>query len=163
MTETNPVPAAMPSPVRKVYDLCSTAITLLETWLTPVFDLAVRLYIAEIFFRAGMLKILAWSNTLDLFNYVYQVPVVPPYVAAVGGTAGELVLPVFLALGLCGRFAAVGLSVMNVVAAISFPDISDLGLQDHVLWGAVLLVTVFHGPGRLSLDGWIKRKWGAAP
>jgi uncharacterized membrane protein YphA (DoxX/SURF4 family) len=38
------------------------------------------------------------------------------------------------------------------VAAVSFPDISDLGLRDHVLWGSLLLVLAFHGTGRLSLD-----------
>jgi putative oxidoreductase len=73
------------------------------------------------------------------------------------GTAGELGLPVLLVLGLGGRFAAAGLSVVNAMAAISFPDISDLGLQDHVLWGALLLVTLFHGPGRWSADAWLKR------
>jgi uncharacterized membrane protein YphA (DoxX/SURF4 family) len=35
---------------------------------------------------------------------------------------------------------------------VSFPDISDLGLKDHVLLGALLLVVAFHGAGRLSLD-----------
>jgi len=44
------------------------------------------------------------------------------------------------------------------MAAISFPDISDLGLQDHVLWGSLLLVLVFHGPGRFSLDAWLAGK-----
>ncbi|OIQ87085.1 hypothetical protein GALL_310410 [mine drainage metagenome] len=79
----------------------------------------------------------------------------PPYLAAIMGTAGELLLPVLLVLGLAGRFAAVGMFVTNLTAAVSFPDISDLGLQDHWLWGALLLVTVFHGPGRLSLDAFL--------
>jgi uncharacterized membrane protein YphA (DoxX/SURF4 family) len=46
--------------------------------------------------------------------------------------------------------------VLNWVAAVSFPDISDLGLRDHVLWGALFLVLFFHGPGRLSLDAWLR-------
>ena len=130
----------------------------IERWLTPLFDLALRLYIGEIFFRAGWLKISNWSGTLDLFDYVYQVPVLPSHLAAVIGTAGELGLPLLLVCGLTGRFAAAGLFVVNLMAAISFPDISDLGLQDHVLWGSLLLVLLFHGPGRFSLDAWLAGK-----
>jgi putative oxidoreductase len=131
----------------------------LERWLTPLFDLALRLYVGEVFLRAGLLKLGDWSATLDLFAYVYAVPVLPPHLAAVLGTGGELVLPLLLIPGLAGRFAAAGLSVVNLMAAISFPDISDLGLQDHVLWGLMLLVTLCHGPGRWSLDAWLVRRW----
>lgn len=130
-----------------------------ERWLTPLFDLGLRFYIGEIFFRAGWLKIADWPATLDLFDYVYQVPLLPPHLAAAIGTAGELGLPLLLVCGLGGRFAAAGLFVVNLMAAISFPDISDLGRQDHVLWGSLLLVLVFHGPGRFSLDTWLARKF----
>ncbi len=152
---------SQPALLRKPYELACWATSQLENWLTPLFDLAIRLFIGEIFFRAGVLKISDWASTLDLFHYVYAVPVVPPHLAAVGGTAGELLLPVFLVLGLGGRFAALGLSVMNVVAAISFPDISDLGLRDHFLWGALLLTSLFHGPGRISLDAFFNHRWRA--
>jgi putative oxidoreductase len=133
-------------------------IDLLERWITPLFDLGIRCYVAGVFFRSGWLKISDWSTTLLLFENDYHVPLLPPHVAAVAGTMGELVLPLLLVLGLAGRFGAVGLSVLNLVAAISFPDISDLGRQDHVLWGALLLVILLHGPGRLSLDHWLKRR-----
>ena len=124
----------------------------MERWLTPAFDLGIRIYVSEVFFRAGVLKVTDWSSTLNLFDYVYQVPLLPPHLAAVMGAAGEVFLPVLLVLGLAGRFAAAGLFITNLMAAISFPDISDLGLQDHWLWGVLLLVIFFHGPGRFSLD-----------
>lgn len=144
--------------------LARRAIALLEQWITPLFDLGIRLYVAEVFFRAGWLKITTWDTTLILFQYEYQVPLLPPQLAAVMGTMGELCLPVLLTLGLAGRFGAAGLSVVNVVAAISFADISDLGLQDHVLWGTLLVVTLLHGPGKLSLDYWLCRRFdGASP
>lgn len=142
----------LPPVFGRIHALAAQTIVWLERWLTPLFDLGIRLYVAQVFFRSGWLKISDWSNTLDLFDYVYQVPGLPSHIAAVMGTAGELGLPVLLVLGLAGRFAAAGLFVTNLVAAISFPDISDLGLQDHVLWGSLLLVLVFHGPGRLALD-----------
>lgn len=136
-------------------------IMLLERWLTPLFDLAIRLYVANAFFSSGLTKIRDWSVTLALFENDYHVPLLPPPLAAVMGTIGELGLPVLLALGLAGRFGAAGLFVVNLVAVSSYPDISDLGRQDHVLWGALLLVTVLHGPGRCSLDAWLTRRFGA--
>lgn len=138
------------------------AISQIERWLTPLFDLGLRLYLGEIFFRAGWLKITDWSGTLDLFDYVYQVPLLPPHLAAIMGTTGELGLSVLLVLGLGGRFAAAGLFVVNLMAAVSFPDISDLGLQDHWLWGALLLVLFFHGPGRIALDTLLYRYYSKA-
>jgi putative oxidoreductase len=129
-----------------------------ERHLAPLFNLALRLYLAEVFLRAGWLKISDWPATLQLFDYVYQVPLLPPHLAAVMGTAGELLLPLLLVAGLAGRFAAAGLSVVNATAAISFPEISDLGLQDHVLWGCMLLMLLCHGPGRWSLDAWRRRR-----
>lgn len=137
--------------------LVSSLVLKLELWITPIFDLGLRLYVAEVFFRAGWLKISDWSATIFLFDNIYQVPVLPPHIAAVMGTTGELVLPVLLVLGLGGRFAAVGLFVTNLMAAISFPDISDLGLKDHWLWASMLLVTVFHGSGRLSIDAYLTK------
>jgi putative oxidoreductase len=79
----------------------------------------------------------------------------PPDVAAVMGTAGELVLPVLLALGLAGRFGALGLSVINVVAVLSLAEIAPAALQQHVLWGSLLGAVVLWGPGHWSLDRFI--------
>lgn len=149
---------AVCGPAETIYIFSSRCIGLLESWGTPLFQLALRLYVAEVFFRAGILKLLDWSATLYLFDNVYAVPVLPPHLAAVMGAGGETLLPILLVLGLAGRFAAAGVFVTNLMAAISFPDISDLGLQDHKLWGFMLLVLVFFGPGSLSIDHWIKRR-----
>lgn len=139
---------------RRGLALANRGIALLDAWVTPLFDLALRLYVGNAFFNSGLQKLRNWDGTLALFENDYQMPL-PPDVAAVMGTGGELVLPVLLVLGLAGRFGAAGLTVMNLVAVMSYPDLSDLGRQDHLLWGAMLLVTLFHGPGRLSLDHWI--------
>ena len=50
------------------------------------------------------------------------------------------------------------LFVFNIVAVVPYPDLTDAGIKDHVLWGALLLVTLFYGPGKLALDRWINKR-----
>lgn len=143
----------LPSAIRRASDLISS----LENWLAPLFDLGIRLYVASVFFRSGWLKISDWDSTRVLFENEYHVPLLSPNAAAVMGAGGELLLPVLLVLGLAGRFGAAGLFVVNLIAVLSYPDLSDLGRADHLLWGVLLLVTLLHGPGRFSADCWLKR------
>lgn len=127
--------------------------------LQPLAQLAARLYVAQVFFRSGWLKLRNWDSTLSLFADYYQVPVLPPTWAAYAGTAGELVLPLLLLLGLGGRFAALGLSVVNVVAALSLPEIGDGALTQHLFWGSLLLGLALWGPGPWSLERhWPRRR-----
>jgi putative oxidoreductase len=118
----------------------------------PLFGLALRLYVARVFLLSGLTKTHDWNTTIALFENEYHVPVLSPAMAALLGTAAELGLPILLILGLGTRFAALALFAFNIVAVISYPDLSDAGLKDHMLWGALLLVTFFHGPGKWSLD-----------
>ena len=120
--------------------------------LQPLALLAARLYVAQVFFLSGLTKIRDWDTTLLLFSEDYRVPLLAPGVAAVAGTAGELVLPVLLVLGLGGRFAALGLSVVNVVAVLSLAEVAPAALQLHVFWGSLLIGLSLWGPGRWSLE-----------
>lgn len=129
--------------------------------LQPLASLALRVYVARVFFLSGLTKIHDWSVTLALFQNEYHVPVLSPPVAAALGTCAELGLPILLLLGFGSRFAAAALFIFNIVAATSYPDLSDAGIKDHVLWGALLLVTLFYGPGKLSLDFLLGRRYGA--
>lgn len=136
--------------------------------LQPAAQLLARLYVASVFFRSGLTKIADWETTLALFADEYHVPLLDPTVAAWAGTAGELGLPVLLALGLGGRFAAAGLFVVNAVAVASLPEIADAALQQHVFWGSLLMALLLWGPGRWSIDGWLAQAWrhravGAGP
>lgn len=123
--------------------------------LQPLAALVARLYVAQVFWWSGLTKLRDWDTTLFLFTDEYKVPLLPPAVAAVMGTGGELVLPVLLALGLGGRWAALGLSVVNAVAVVSLPDIAPAAWQQHVLWGALLAGVAVYGPGNWSLDRWL--------
>ena len=128
--------------------------------LGQIVDLAIRLHVAQVFFRSGLLKIGNWDGTLYLFANEYRVPLLPPEAAAWLGTFGELFFPPLLALGLAARFAALSLSVFNAVAVISFWHVlgqNEAALMSHFYWGVLLLVTLCHGPGILSLDHFIWR------
>jgi putative oxidoreductase len=126
--------------------------------LSPVLDLAIRVFIAIVFFKAGLTKIASWETTVALFENEYMVPLLPPALAAFMATTAELAFPVMLVMGLGTRFAAAGLFVLNIVAVISYPDIGEVGLKDHQMWGLFLLVSLLHGPGALSLDHFIGRR-----
>ena len=137
--------------------LARTAVRNLEA-LAPFVDLAVRIGVASVFFKSGLSKLASWSSTLSLFENEYAVPLLPPELAAWLGTGVELVLPVLLVLGLGSRFAAFGLFVFNIIAVVSYPDLGAAGLRDHQTWGLLLLVTLLHGPGALSLDRLLGRR-----
>jgi putative oxidoreductase len=126
------------------------------------FLLLSRLYVAQVFFMSGLTKLNDWGTTVALFTDEYKVPLLSPSVAAFMGTAGELVLPVMLVLGLCGRFAALGLFVVNAVAVIALTDIPAAALQQHVFWAWVLALLVIVGLGSWSADAALKKRWASA-
>lgn len=129
------------------------------TFLQAPALLAARIYVGLVFFRSGQTKIANWDTTIALFQDEYHVPLLPPELAAYMGTAGELGLPVLLILGLFGRFAAAGLSFVNVVAVLSLAEIAPAALHQHQLWGSLLLGLVLWGPGKWSLDAWWWPRW----
>ncbi|HEX6319940.1 MAG TPA: DoxX family protein [Burkholderiales bacterium] len=136
------------------------------SYLSAALDLAIRLYMASVFFRSGLVKIRNWDGTLYLFENEYRVPLLPPEAAAWLGTFGELFFPPLLALGLASRFAALSLSVVNVVAVIAFWHVlaeNEAARMSHFYWGLLLLVTLAHGPGKLSLDYWLWPRLRRAP
>lgn len=124
--------------------------------LQPLFQLALRLYVSLAFFKAGLQKTRDWETTRFLFSYEYEVPLLSPDLAAVLGTAGELALPVLIVIGLFTRFSAAGLFVVNAVAVLSLAEIAPAALLQHHLWGLAMLVLVFTGGGKLSLDYLLK-------
>jgi putative oxidoreductase len=119
--------------------------------------LSVRLWVSWEFLKSGWLKITSWQSTVFLFQNEYHVPVLPPYVAAVAGTAGELVFPALLIVGAAGRLSAAGLFAVNVMAVVSYAHVLltdgfEAAVGQHYLWGFALLVLVVLGPGRVSVD-----------
>ena len=126
-------------------------------WVVGLFA---RVGVAGVFFRSGQTKVSGWEitpSTYFLFQDEYKVPLLPPEVAAQMATLAEHVLPVLLVLGLATRLSALGLLGMTLVIQIFvYPN----SWPDHALWAAALLLLVLRGPGPLSLDHLLSRRFG---
>jgi len=118
--------------------------------------LVARISVGTIFLRSGILKVEGWKsgNTLALFKHEYQLPIVPPELAAYMATAAELALPPLLIAGLFTRYAAIALLGMTLVIQIFvYPNAFDT----HGVWAASLLYLVKYGAGCVALDRFIER------
>jgi len=125
---------------------------LARQYLSPVYLVAIRLWMANIFFKAGLTKIESFENTVLLFEYEYMVPVLPPSWAAAMATFFELVCPVLLALGLFTRLSVLPLIAMTVVIQFTYLDHID-----HLYWILLLAMVGLKGPGEVSLDHLLNR------
>jgi putative oxidoreductase len=143
-----------------VFDMLGKPVHLLAKGLNvlqPLLALGVRIWVGLQFWKSGLLKLQSWDTTLYLFRDEYHVPVLPPELAAIVGTFGELFFPVLLFLGLFGRLGALGMSAVNVMAVVSYAHVLlspgfEGAIAQHVLWGFMLVVLIVYGPGRFSLD-----------
>ncbi len=128
-------------------------------YLAPILDVGLRLYLANVFFKSGLLKVQNWDSTLYLFSDVYHVPFLPPELAASMAASAELVLSALLTIGLLGRFSAAGLFILNIVAVISYAELSDAGINQHLSWGILLGVLLITSHGRWSVDAWLEKRF----
>jgi len=127
-------------------------------YLAPLLDMGLRLYLANVFFKSGLTKVQSWDSTLYLFSDVYHVPLLAPEVAATMAASAELGLSVLLVLGFMGRFAAAGLFILNVVAVISYSELSEAGINQHISWGILLAVLLILSRGKWSADAWLEKR-----
>ncbi len=125
----------------------------------PIADLLVRLWIANVFWKAGLTKIANIDTTMYLFQYEYAVPIIPFELAAYLSIFAELVFPILLVLGFATRMTAAALFVFNFVAVISYPTLNPVGVAQHQLWGVMLLIPLLHGAGAISLDHFINKRF----
>ena len=145
----------------RIYNLLAQLIDPLQ----PVFMLATRWYVSWQFLKSGWLKVTSWQSTLDLFRDEYHVPLLPPDIAAVAGSFGELFFPILVVLGVGGRIGPLGLFAVNLMAVISYAHVLlaegfEAALAQHVLWGYMLLMLAVFGNGRIAVDSLLPRPMG---
>jgi len=125
----------------------------IRSWLEaiPYWVLAVplRFGVAWIFWNSAQVKLINWDRTLLLFSEEYQVPVLPPELAANLALAIELVAPVLLVLGFLTRpIVLVLLGMTATIQIFVYPE----AWPTHLQWTAMMLVLLSRGAGMFSLD-----------
>ncbi len=123
-----------------------------------VVQFAMRVAVASVFFKAGLLKWQSFEFAVKLFEEEYRVPLLDPALGARVAMLQELGMPVLLVLGLGTRLAT--LPLLGAIAVIQL-FVYPLAWTDHLLWASILIFLLLRGPGRLSLDALIIRRWGA--
>ena len=131
----------------------------LESFPLSVIQLAMRIGVGAVFFRAGLLKYRSWEFTVQLFRDEYQVPLLDPAMAAPLAMVQELTIPVLLFLGLATRLATVPLlGMIAVIQTFVYPN----AWTEHLVWASILIFLLTRGPGALSLDRLLARRFTAA-
>ena len=154
--------------------LVQRAIDLLESIPHSLIAFLARFSIAAVFWHSGQTKIeglainvvngefmLGWprlsESALSLFQYEYNLPLIPPALAAPMAATAEHVFPILILFGLATRFSALALLGMTfVIQVFVYPG----AYATHGTWAALLLFLMARGPGWLSVDHWIASRHG---
>jgi putative oxidoreductase len=121
-----------------------------------VIQLGMRFGVGLVFFNAGMLKYNSFEFAVKLFEDEYKVPVLAPELAARLAMFNELTFSMLLFLGLGTRLATLPLlGMISVIQLFVYPT----AWPDHLLWGSILIFLLTRGPGVLSVDYLIDRKF----
>jgi putative oxidoreductase len=121
--------------------------------------LAARIFPATVFWQSGQTKVAGFHlkpSAIALFQNEYQLPLVDPTAAAYASTFSEHLFPILLVVGFATRFSALALMFMTaVIEVFVFPD----AWPTHGVWATCFLVVIARGPGWLSVDHLIARKF----
>ncbi|MEO8124262.1 MAG: DoxX family protein [Burkholderiales bacterium] len=134
-----------------------------------------RFSIAAVFWNSGQTKVqnlainivtgeftVGWPRLSDsavaLFQDEYRLPIIAPEIAAPLAAIAEHLFPVLILIGLATRLSSFALLVMTLVIQIFvYPG----AYATHGTWIAVLLYLMARGPGVLSIDHWLARRYAA--
>lgn len=156
-----------------------TTVDALGLWLGL---LSLRLLLGWDFFESGLEKLNGsnwFADIQDRFPFPFNI--VPPEISWQMATWFELLGGIALVIGLATRFVSLSLMVLTVVAmaAVHWPEMwSGFGelMQGYVftdngqgnfklpvLFIGMLLPLLLCGPGKLSIDAWIRRRCSGKP
>lgn len=120
-----------------------------------------RVFIAATFWLSGRTKVDGLLSINDsaffLFEHEYALPVIPSSLATYLATWSEHLFSFLLIVGLASRLSAAALLFMTLVIQLFvYPS----AWATHLLWASALTFIVFRGPGALSLDHLIRKRYG---
>lgn len=172
-TRTEKLGLVTPSDDGLVPRLVRQFIGIVERIPNTLLAFVARFSIAAVFWKSGQTKIqgfaldivngeftLGWprlsDSVVDLFRDEYHLPLVPPEIAATMAATAEHLFPMLILFGLATRLSALALLGMTMtIQLFVYPD----AYPTHGTWAAVLLFLLVHGPGKLSVDHWIARRY----
>ena len=158
--------------LQKSLGIAKIKLQFLDRFAAPLSFLAARLYVGKFFWQSGQTKYKDLSNARDLFEYEYlpnweknriknifgmdiSFPVPDITFAVYASTFGELILAALLMVGLGARIAAAGIFVMTLsIEMFVYP-----GVLEHYYWLLIMAMIVACGPGKISLDHLIRKKF----
>jgi putative oxidoreductase len=132
-----------------------------------------RFSIAAVFWKSGQTKVQGFAidivngefslgvphlsdSVVELFRSEYKLPLVPPELAAPLAAFAEHLFPLLILVGLATRFSALALLVMTLtIQLLVYPD----AWPTHGVWAAVLIFLIARGPGVISIDHLVARRW----
>jgi putative oxidoreductase len=153
--------------------LVKRAIALFEKIPYSLIAFLARFSIAAVFWKSGQTKVVGLAidlisgtfqlgvprlaaSTLPLFRSEYNVPLLSPEIAAHMSAFAEHFFPVLILVGFATRFSALALIGMTLVIQLFvYPE----AYPTHGTWIAILLLLVAKGPGCLSIDHLIARRY----
>ena len=158
----------------RLKSLIRCAIGLTERIPDSLIALLGRFSIAAVFWKSGQTKVqgfaidivggefqfgmpLLSASVVDLFRDEYRLPLVAPEIAAPLAAFAEHLFPLLILIGLATRLSALALLVMTAtIQLLVYPD----AYPTHGVWAAVLLFLIARGPGAVSVDRLIARRFG---
>lgn len=166
-------PMAVPAPSSSPVRLVERAIAGLSAIPHSLIAVVARFSIAAVFWNSGQTKVegfavnfvsgefvLGWphlsGSALSLFQDEYKLPFISPDIAAPLAAFSEHLWPLLILFGLATRFSALALLGMTLVIQVFvYPG----AYATHGTWAAVLLLLMARGPGVLSLDHLVARRY----
>jgi len=157
----------------KVKDLLDKIIELLGAVPDSLIAALGRFSIAAVFWKSGQTKVQGFAidivsgeftlgvpqlsdSVVELFRDEYKLPLIAPEIAAPMAAFAEHLFPLLILIGLATRFSALALLVMTLtIQLLVYPD----AWPTHGLWATVLIFLIARGPGILSLDYLISRRF----
>lgn len=123
-----------------------------------VIALLARASVAAIFWRAARPKLANFDLTVALFQdeYLRNLPFLPAAPMAYLATAIELSMPALILAGLATRLATLPLIGMTLFIQIL---VYPMSWPDHLVWIALLVLLLARGPGAISLDALLARRF----
>jgi putative oxidoreductase len=126
--------------------------SLFEGFAWPYLELAIRLWIAKLFFSFGFLQLMHWQLTLALAGRENPIPLLAPAAAASLSSGIYLVCAALLAIGLMTRYAALPLLALSIITQLRYE-----AFDSQLFWIALAGWFAIHGAGPISLDNLLRR------